>query len=144
MKHMKKLCKNCSKEFFALKGNIKQGYGIYCSRACRNKNAKLGFKKGHMSLWKEGSREKFRENFKGIKHWAWIEGKPSYHTLHRWVAQNKGRPKKCEECGLNDPKRTYDWANIDHSYERNLDDFIRLCRPCHRRHDKEMKYATAI
>lgn len=72
----------------------------------------------------------------GEKHFAWVKN-PSYHTLHRWVAQNKGRPKKCEHCGTT-KKKVYDWANADHKYARNLDDYIRLCRSCHRKYDYEM------
>ena len=29
------------------------------------------------------------------------------------------------------------WANIDHKYRRNLDDWIGLCAKCHRRYDIE-------
>ena len=131
---MKRHCQNCRKIFEPTRGNVKQGYGKYCSRSCRNIGAGLGYKKSHGSYWTEESRKKFRKSTVGENHWAWKEN-PSYHTLHRWVAQNKGRPKKCKECGLNDEKRTYDWANIDHTYKRDLDDFIRLCRSCHRKHD---------
>lgn len=55
-------------------------------------------------------------------------------ALHAWVRRRLGTPKKCELCGTETAK-IYDWANKDHKYRRNLEDFIRLCRPCHRRYD---------
>lgn len=55
-------------------------------------------------------------------------------ALHQWVAKHKGRPMRCEYCGRINLKN-YDWANIDHQYKRNLNDFIRLCRSCHRLYD---------
>lgn len=57
-------------------------------------------------------------------------------ALHQWVYKHKGRPNECEICNRTDLK-SYDWANIDHKYRRNLDDFIRLCRSCHRKFDIE-------
>lgn len=53
---------------------------------------------------------------------------------HFWVYTHKGRPSKCEHCKTTRAK-VYDWANVDHQYKRNLSDYIRLCRRCHRRYD---------
>lgn len=81
------------------------------------------------------SRAKARLKMLNENHPNWRGDKVGYPALHRWVKSHKGSPKKCEQCGLNDESRYYDWANIDHKYRRNLDDFIRLCRSCHRKHD---------
>lgn len=57
-------------------------------------------------------------------------------ALHQWVAAHKGRLMCCEHCG-DTTRKIYDWANKDHKYERNLNDYIRLCRSCHRKYDIE-------
>lgn len=72
----------------------------------------------------------------GKDNWQWVGDKVSYPALHTWVRRWKGTPHKCEHCGSTDKKK-YEWANIDHKYNRNLDDWIRLCTKCHRKYDKE-------
>ena len=69
------------------------------------------------------------------KHLNWKGNNVGYQALHTWVRKHKGTPQKCEHCGRTDKKK-YEWANIDHSYKRNLDDWIRLCTKCHREYDK--------
>lgn len=58
----------------------------------------------------------------------------SYYKLHRWITEQKGRPSKCEHCGTEAASR-YEWANVDHQYRPELEDWVRLCRSCHRRYD---------
>jgi len=53
-----------------------------------------------------------------------------------WIVREKGRPKKCEPCGTT-KKRKYEWANVDHKYRRDLNDYIRMCTSCHRKYDIE-------
>lgn len=43
---------------------------------------------------------------------------------------------QCSVCGTIESKR-YDWANIDHTYKRILEDYIRMCRKCHFSYDQE-------
>ena len=39
----------------------------------------------------------------------------------------------------------YEWANISGEYKRNRNDFLRLCRTCHRRFDwNEEKTKQAV
>lgn len=59
-----------------------------------------------------------------------------YSSLHMWVNRHKNKPIECIECG---EIKKLDWANIDHKYRRVLDDYIALCRKCHKRFDKKMK-----
>lgn len=59
-----------------------------------------------------------------------------------WVERHKGKPSKCEMCGT-ESKKWYDWANISHKYLRDLNDFMRMCRPCHRKYDGSMAKALA-
>lgn len=60
---------------------------------------------------------------------------PGYGAIHDWVRRWKGTPNLCENCGATD--RYMNWANIDHQYKRVLEDYIRLCVPCHREFDKK-------
>jgi len=63
-----------------------------------------------------------------------------YSGLHNWVRQQLGRPSKCEICGTTTAKK-FEWANIDHKYRRNLADWKRMCRGCHRKYDNKMNVA---
>jgi hypothetical protein len=70
---------------------------------------------------------------------SWKGDNVKYCSLHQWLVRKKGKPSKCEHCGTTDIRR-YQWANIDHKYRRNVDDFIRLCIPCHKKYD----YGTGL
>lgn len=62
-----------------------------------------------------------------------------YATIHQWVVRWRGRPAKCEHCGKDGlTERKIHWANIDHKYRRNLNDYIRLCAKCHKNYDKTL------
>lgn len=126
-----KHCLTCDTIFFKSPSNSRKAWKEqckYCSRQCQWESLKGG---------KSRLGTKNSEYF-GANHRIWKGEKVSYAALHHWVKRNKGRIQKCENCGLNDPERTYHWANIDGAYKRDLDDFIRLCVPCHSRHDKDL------
>lgn len=57
-----------------------------------------------------------------------------YWALHKWLVYNFGSPKACEKC--NQAKKHIDWANISGRYQRSRDDFMALCRSCHRVFDR--------
>lgn len=57
-------------------------------------------------------------------------GRSEYRMLHFWVEKQLGTPERCEMCGTTEPRR-YDWANISGEYKRDVNDWRRLCRPCH-------------
>ncbi len=92
-----------------------------------------GFQKGHTINNGKAVSEKTR-NLISI---ANTKGENSCkEATHLWVAKWKGRPKICEMCG-DSSRKFYDWANIDHCYKRILDDYLRMCRTCHRKYDIE-------
>jgi hypothetical protein len=65
------------------------------------------------------------------------ENKVDYHALHKWVNFHLGQPLHCDLCGFESlNRRQFDWSNIDHMYKRNLEDWIRLCKKCHRAFDR--------
>lgn len=55
-----------------------------------------------------------------------------YSALHAWVYRQAGRPLHCVECGMDDPTKRYEWANISGEYKRDVADYRRLCVHCHR------------
>lgn len=64
----------------------------------------------------------------------WKGDKAGYASLHYRVSKLKGKPKVCEVCGTDKPDKFYEWACVG-DY-RNMDDYKRMCRSCHRKHDK--------
>lgn len=101
-----------------------------------SKRAKLyGFQKGH---------PRFVENYKkGKDSPIWKGDNVLYYSKHSYVKRLKGKPQKCEFCGTTEipkgRKQWFEWANVDHKYRRNPEDYIRLCVPCHRKYDKLIK-----
>lgn len=65
----------------------------------------------------------------------WKGENAGYVAKHNWVRNIKGTPRKCVHCGSED-KKAYDWANVSGLYKRDLDDYIRLCRSCHVKMDR--------
>lgn len=75
---------------------------------------------------------------KGEKAYNWKGDKVGYGALHDWVRKSKGRPAKCEYCGKDGlTDRKINWANKNHTYKRNLSDWLRLCYKCHRKYDNK-------
>lgn len=80
--------------------------------------------------WNKG--RKFPER-SGENNVGWKGEDAKYAAIHMWIRRVKGKPVICEHCGAK--KRKFHWANIDHKYSRNKDDYISLCVPCHRKYD---------
>lgn len=112
------------------KGNIPWNKGIKLEFI-----PKCAFKKGHtatISAFKKGN---IPFNWKGDN--------VGYVALHTWVNRYLGKPTTCQHCGKIGLKgRQIGWANIDHTYKRNLTDWIRLCAKCHKIYDisKNLKH----
>jgi len=68
---------------------------------------------------------------------AWLGEKARYVSKHSWITKKRGRPDKCEHCGdTSKNHRSYHWANVDHKYSRDVNDYVRLCAKCHYKYDK--------
>lgn len=83
----------------------------------------------------EETRKKLGLSHLGIKSHFWKGDNAGYFAMHKWVSKWKGCPSVCEVCGTTTAKR-YEWANVDHTYKRILEDYIRMCVKCHRNYDK--------
>lgn len=71
---------------------------------------------------------------RGPRHAKWKGDSASLSSLHGRVKTRLGVPKRCDVCGLDDPSRFYDWANLTGNYA-DPDDYARMCRSCHRSYD---------
>jgi len=139
---MIKKCKVCRSPFktYPCRLTGKGGHkALFCSKSCANKYNQNGketrFKKGNTSFLSLHPENASRND----NHFAWKGEKVSYRGLHQWVIREKGYADTCSDCGrYSSNHRDIQWANIDHKYRRNLDDFIQLCRKCHRSHDNNL------
>ncbi len=115
----------------------------YCSQACKYKYRirptgldydikvvnKAWFIKGQTHL----------NVVRGEAHSFWKGDNCGYDALHDWVYKKLGRPTECELCHTSEGR--IEWANKSHEYKRELDDWLMLCRFCHRKHDREHRGA---
>jgi len=125
----------------------------------RGKNPNSGFKKGY-TPWNKGKkcpsisrkgRSPWNKGLKGFRagekrpymsikgeaHWSYKGEDIQYSPLHQWVRKELGKAYKCSHCGKIGYGRQMHWANIDHSYKRNLSNWISLCAKCHGKYDTE-------
>lgn len=75
----------------------------------------------------------------------WRDNKNKYTKVHRWVSKILGRDSFCESCGTEEDRR-YEWANISGEYKEEVEDWLRMCVPCHRKFDMtdEWKHNMSI
>lgn len=70
----------------------------------------------------------------------WRGGDATYAAFHKRVEVERGKPAKCSSCDTTEPQR-YEWANLTGHYD-DVNDYIRLCTPCHRRFDGRRREVT--
>lgn len=77
----------------------------------------------------------FGKHFLGENHPQWKGDDVGYQGIHRWIRIKLGKIAECVYCG--EDQKLIEWASISHkAKKRDLDDFIPLCRSCHRKYDK--------
>lgn len=89
-----------------------------------------------LDIWNKGKQT-------GQIPWNYKGEMVGYRGLHRWITLKKGKANHCENCDSN-KKRMYHWANISGLYKRELEDWIQLCVPCHKRLDKTKERAALL
>lgn len=76
---------------------------------------------------------------------AWKGDKASYSAIHKWIAYTFEKLDACEHCKIN---TNLDWANKSGRYLREREDWLVLCRKCHKKYDmmkrEDPKYCTVI
>lgn len=78
---------------------------------------------------------------RGANNHMWRGEKASYKALHLRIGNERGKPSGCEHCGTTEEGKSYDWANLSGDYA-NTNDYVRLCRSCHRKMDKAIENIT--
>ena len=96
----------------------------------------MAFRKGNVPWNKDKSRSDIRDE----NNVNWKGDYAGYYAIHDWVRVRLGTPQKCDICGTTED-RMYHWATKSGIYSRDLSDWLRLCVPCHRRHDGSAKKA---
>ena len=94
-----------------------------------------GFQKGHKKLRTNESYKKQGKKMEREKNSQWKGENTGYIPKHLWIYFWKGKPKICIHCKATYKERKLCWANKDHKYRRNLDDYISLCYSCHKKYD---------
>lgn len=110
-------CYQCNRESSTPLSAYARKTKHFCSQACYTK-----YQKGAIV---------------GDNHHNWKGDNVGYYALHSWVERQLGKPLKCESCGTSEPRK-YEWANKSGDYLRDVSDWLRLCTPCHRMHDKKL------
>ena len=69
--------------------------------------------------------------------------------IHVWLKRQYGNPIKCEICKVQGKKEKRTWSiqwavRQGKNYEKNRDNFIGLCRPCHFLYDITSKRLKSL
>lgn len=76
---------------------------------------------------------------RGPTNHMWKGDDAKYAALHLRVAAARGKPSVCAACDTTaSPK--FEWANLTGDYA-NVNDYVRLCGPCHKRMDAARRQA---
>lgn len=141
-KTYQKPCNHCGKLIWVWPSQIKYGYGKFCSWKCRDNFSRVkterfckvchrqfkAYLNGRKTV-KYCSNKCSGKSRIGKNNSMWRGHKAGYNPIHSWVRRHKGKPTVCYFCGFIGKCQ---WANIDHKYNRNLNDYISLCASCHK------------
>lgn len=78
---------------------------------------------------------------RGEKNHNWKGDSAGYQAMHVRMTVKYGQPKRCQECGTTDSKKSYDWASMTGDFANPLD-YKRLCRSCHWKLDDKITNIT--
>ncbi len=82
---------------------------------------------------------------KGIT--PWNKGKfkkdAPYRQLHKWIRRNFGSANHCQNINCKNESSFFDWAKLPEcEYEHNINNYIQLCRKCHKLMDIKKEKIT--
>lgn len=77
----------------------------------------------------------------GERNHMWRGDEAKYQALHLRVQVARGTPSRCACCDTTEPTTKYEWANLSGRYA-DINDYARLCIPCHRRLDAARRATT--
>ena len=141
-------CKICNKKFSPRPSHVKKGWGVYCSRKCKNVGSITGQKthcfickkeiyktKTQINRSKSGKyfcnkscQTKWRnKEYSGVKHLGWKGGLSRYKD----ILLKNGKDQKCKLCGEKD-SRVLAVHHVDENHKNNeLLNLAWLCHNCH-------------
>ncbi len=132
------VCKTCSKSFSAPPSKKR----LFCSIDCSKKAMRTITE--YRSKWYtnliKGLAKRDNSNLvrllrqeKGNQNRNWKGKHAKYNAIHAWVNSNFQRSNMCVMCKENKPTQ---WANIDHQYSRDRQNWMELCPNCHASYDR--------
>jgi len=69
-------------------------------------------------------------------HPSWKGNNVTYRMIHMWLVAKFGKANTCENVDCSGKSETFEWALVKGcSYERQRENFIRLCKSCHTSYD---------
>jgi hypothetical protein len=83
----------------------------------------------------DGTYKKGHKGICGESNVKWKAENAGYCAKHAWIKRHYGKANHCE-FNINHKSKNYEWCNISGKYKRSRDDFLQLCRSCHRKFDK--------
>jgi hypothetical protein len=129
----------CGTEFEVTRRRFEEGRGRRCSKPCTYKYMERpsGLTYNIVqenAAWKKPGDEPWN---KGMV----MKDEITYKELHKWVARHREKTGVCEHCG---ETRKTEWANKSHTYQRDLADWLELCKKCHGKHDSGENRGKAV
>lgn len=112
------ICKHCSKETIKPKRHDNKEQ-LFCDRKCFGKWFSINGKRRY-----------------GSDNPAWKGDKSCYTTKHQWISRHYGKAIMCWHPNCNNQSKSYEWANINHRYKKNINEWLMLCQSCHSKFDK--------
>lgn len=81
----------------------------------------------------------------GKDHPMWAGDNVGYNGLHLWINKINGKAKSCWNLNCKGRSSLFEWAKLrDVKYERKIENFVSLCRSCHRSYDKNDSFVIYI
>lgn len=75
----------------------------------------------------------------------WSGDDVQYPGIHQWLRKHFGAPQECQNDNCIGRSNNFDWAKRrDCEYQRRRENFLRLCRSCHRKYDRDPNYQIRI
>lgn len=115
--------------------------------------AKTGFQVGHPNYntgrpHTEETKRLMSIARKGSVPWnkgKFINVSAGYNSVHTWLRRQVGSAKKCSNLLCEKDSTLYEYAKIPgRTYERVVNDYVPLCRKCHRSFDGRGKTRLSI
>jgi hypothetical protein len=122
--------------------------GVCTADGCETPSARRYCSKHYARVARHGSPDIVLPSGRvaGPGHPSWQGENVKYSALHMRLRSHRGTPQRCEHCWTTEATR-FEWALNWHAapnyvisdgglpYSTDLDDYVRLCTPCHRTMD---------